>query len=163
MTKTCFSERKLFVCLVLSAITFYGITAAQAAENGSVEVLKETGKAFSKIAAEASPAVVGVKVEKTVTQQGLSESPFGREPFNDDVFDFFFGPRGRIPSSPRQRKQQAQGSGFIITADGYILTNNHLVGEADKVMVKINDDKEIEAKVIGTDPDSDMAVIKVES
>ncbi|MDD5458327.1 MAG: DegQ family serine endoprotease [Phycisphaerae bacterium] len=155
-------ERKSLFCLVLTAIILFG-NMAVLAQDGSVQVLKETGKAFSQIAAHASPAVVGVKVEKTVAQQGMGGSPFGNDPFNDEFFDFFFGPRGRTPNAPRQRKQQAQGSGFIITADGYILTNNHLVGEADKVMVKINDDKEVEAKVIGTDPDSDVAVIKVES
>jgi serine protease Do len=139
------------------------------AEDAGINALRQVSKAFAKIAEEASPAVVGIKAEKTITyeQPMFREWPFGEQfdPFEDDIFDRFFrwySPRRR---EPRQRKyqQRAQGSGFIVSADGYILTNNHLVGEADKVLVKVEEDEEVEAKVIGTDPDSDVAVIKIDA
>jgi serine protease Do len=128
------------------------------------------GKAFAKISEKASPAVVGIKANKTVTQQysTMPDWPFGN-PFGDDedLFEHFFGrpsPRQRSPQTPQTRKfqQLAQGTGFIVSPDGYILTANHLVGDADKVMVKEGDNQEVEAKVIGTDPDSDVAVIKID-
>jgi serine protease Do len=139
------------------------------AEDAGIDALRQVSKAFAKIAEEASPAVVGIKAEKTITldQPTMREWPFGEQfdPFEDDIFDRFFrwySPRRR---EPRQRKyqQRAQGSGFIVSADGYILTNNHLVGDADKVLVKVEENSEVEAKVIGTDPDSDVAVIKIDA
>jgi serine protease Do len=121
------------------------------------------GETFSQISEQTSPAVVGIMVEKEVEQRS-SSNPFFDSPFGDDFFDKFF--RRNFPNrSPRkQPKQTAKGSGFIISPDGYILTNNHLVGDADKVTVKmLNKSSEIEAEVIGTDPGSDVALIKIES
>jgi serine protease Do len=138
-------------------------------QDAGISALRQVSKAFAKIAEEASPAVVGIKAEKTITyeQPTFRDWPFGEQfdPFEDDIFDRFFrwySPRRRAPQQ-RKYQQTAQGSGFIVSSDGYILTNNHLVGEADKVLVKIGNDPEVEAKVIGTDPDTDVAVIKVDA
>ena len=127
------------------------------------------GKAFAQIAEKASPAVVTIKAERTVTQQyyTIPDWPFGDgfSPFGDDFFDRFFQRRSRPRRSPqRQQKsiQTAQASGFIISADGYILTNNHLVGGADKVLVKVVGRAETEAKVVGTDAATDVAVVKID-
>jgi serine protease Do len=124
---------------------------------------------FSQIAERTSPAVVGLEVEKTIEQS----SPFGEDrfydPFDDDFFDFFFRRRSPRRHSPHRRsprpkvKQTAQGSGFIISADGYILTNNHLVGDTDKITIKLTDGRKFEAELIGTDPESDVAVIKIDA
>jgi len=139
------------------------------AEDAGIDALRQLSKAFAKIAEKASPAVVGVKAEKTITyeQPTFRNWPFGEQfdPFDDDIFDRFFrwySPRRR---APRQRKYQqtAQGSGFIVSDDGYILTNNHLVGDAEKVLVKVGEDPEVEAEVIGTDAESDVAVIKIDA
>ena len=133
-----------------------------AQDKGDIEMLRKMGNAFSAIAEKASAAVVGLKSERSIVRE--YRSPFGEpfDPFNDDFFEYFF--RRQLP---RQRQQQyrqlAQGSGFIISADGYILTNNHVVGESDKVTVTLNDGREFEAKIIGTDPDSDVAVIKIDA
>jgi serine protease Do len=153
----------LFVFLIVLA------PISALAEDNGISALRQVSKAFAKIAKEASPAVVGIKAEKTITfdQPTMREWPFGEQfdPFEDDIFDRFFrwySPRRR---EPRQRKyqQRAQGSGFIVSPDGYILTNNHLVGDADKVLVKVEENSEVEAKVIGTDPESDVAVIKIDA
>jgi serine protease Do len=64
---------------------------------------------------------------------------------------------------PRKYKQMGQGSGFIFSKDGYILTNHHVVGEADKIVVKLEDNREFEAKIVGTDPKSDVAIIKIKA
>jgi serine protease Do len=140
---------------------------ALAQDQGSIAALRQMGKAFASIAEKASPAVVAIKVEQTVAQQpyGYGESPFG-SPYGDEFFDFFFrrSPRQRAPRMP-QRKQvtTAQGSGFIISPDGYILTNNHLVGDAEKVFVEVVDGRKFTAQKIGTDEDSDVAVVKIDA
>ncbi len=139
-------------------------------DTNSINTLREMGKAFAQIAEKVSPAVVGIKVENKARRQDYPtmQSPFDSpgDPFgNDEFFERFFRrqmPRNRSPQQRPQPRSTAQGSGFIISADGYILTNNHLVGEAEKVLVKVRDEAEVEAKIIGTDPDSDVAVIKID-
>jgi len=115
---------------------------------------------FSDLAEKVKPAVVNISTTKTYKGQGGFSSPFGRSPFGgpfgDDFFDRFFGD---IPQ--REFKQRSLGSGFIISDDGYIFTNNHVVEKADKILVKLSDDKEYEAKIIGTDAKTDIALIKI--
>jgi len=137
-----------------------------------IDSLRQMGKAFAKISEKASPAVVGIEAEKSVKQQeypSMRESPFGgpTDPFDEDFFNYFFygRPRQRRPQQQQQQKprQSIRGSGFLISPDGYILTNNHVVNGAEKVTVKLGENTEFKAKVIGTDPDSDVAVIKIET
>jgi serine protease Do len=141
----------------------------------SIDTLRQIGKAFAKIAEKTSPAVVGLEAQRTVVREysPFEESPFGDQfdPFGDDFWNYFFyrrspSPRQRTPRTP-QRKQQdvttAKGSGFIISADGYILTNNHMVGEAEKIKVELADGRPFTAKVIGTDPETDVAVVKIDA
>ena len=144
---------------VLSLVMVVWTAAAAPAESG-IATLRETSRAFTEAAKKAIPAVVSVRVEKTITDEGSADL---YSPFDEDLFDRFFGPRYRQPA-PRKRQQVGQGSGFIISPDGYILTNNHVVGEADKIVVTLQDGKEYDkAKVIGTDPGSDVALIKIEA
>ncbi|MBN1796421.1 MAG: DegQ family serine endoprotease [Sedimentisphaerales bacterium] len=141
-----------------------------AQDEQSVDALRQIGKAFTTIAEKASPAVVGIEADKIYVQQ-YQDFPywFFEDPFfdNDDMLKKFFGtPRDRQKQQPKERKfkQTVQGSGFIVSQDGYILTNNHLVGEADKVRVQLDDKTDpLEAKVIGADPESDVALIKIEN
>ena len=152
-----------FPLVLLILIT---LQPAFAQDTNSIDTLRQIGKTFTKIAGKASPAVVGIKAEKTITYYPtIPDWPFSDpfDPFEDDFFDRFFRRRSPRERSPERKYQQvAQGSGFIISPDGYILTSNHLVGEADKVIVKLRDKSEIEAVVKGRDPDSDVAVIKIE-
>jgi serine protease Do len=154
----------LILLLILSCATN---SFASNIDDRNIALLDKTAKAFAAVVNKAVPAVVFVQVEKTV-ESGRAASPFRfQDPFdffNDPFFERFFGPhfqpRQRMPKKFRQR---GQGSGFIISKDGYILINNHVVGEADLIKVKLADGREFKAKVIGTDPQSDVAVIKIDA
>ncbi|MBL7077247.1 MAG: DegQ family serine endoprotease [Kiritimatiellae bacterium] len=149
---------KKLVCVLTIGVVATGMLPAMAAkqdggDDGDLVLLKQTGRAFTRVAKQAVPAVVFITVEKTVETQ----QPNVRY---NDPFGFFGLPR---PRQPRQQLLRGQGSGFIITKDGYILTNNHVVGDADRITVKLNDGRELEAERIGTDPKSEVAVIKVDT
>ncbi len=152
------------VCLLsLFALPTVGFTA----DETDVATLRGLGRAFSSIAQKASPAVVGIQATKKVAASGYSRGrPFGddsTDSFEEEMFRYFFGPR----RSPRDRedsetRQVAQGSGFLISPDGYILTNNHLVGGAETVTVELNDGAKMTAEIVGTDPQTDVAVVKID-
>src|SRR5215475_1343336 len=119
---------------------------------------------FSAVAKAVTPAVVTINISSRKSQQ--REIPFMFDPFRD----FFQGPDDegsprrrsqRTPQNPSRLVQVGLGSGVIVSPDGYILTNNHVVDEADKVEVELNDHRKFTAKVIGADAPSDVAVIKI--
>ncbi|MCX7913930.1 MAG: DegQ family serine endoprotease [Thermodesulfovibrionales bacterium] len=113
--------------------------------------IQETSKAFSEIVTAVSPAVVNISSTKTFRRQ---PSPF------DDLFDFLYPfPDGRS----RRWKEQSLGSGVIITHDGYIVTNNHVIERAEDIKVIFIDKKVYKAKIVGTDPKTDIAVIKIDA
>src|SRR5664280_1824190 len=116
----------------------------------------KTPPSFADLAEHVKPVVVNISTTKTFKNRKGFGMPFGRSPFGDDFFDRFFGD---IPQ--REFKQRSLGSGFIISNDGYIFTNNHVVEQADKILVKVSDGKEYEAKIIGTDAKTDIALIKI--
>jgi len=149
------------MCVLLPVV---GPSSAIGEDNQSIAALRQMGKAFASIAEKASPAVVGIKSERVVIQRYGGSEDWFFDPFSDDFFDMFRR-RGQQQRTPRERKdyQTAQGSGFIISPDGYILTNNHLVGDAEKVWVELLDGRKLEAKIIGKDPDSDVAVVKIDA
>ncbi|MHB8910528.1 MAG: DegQ family serine endoprotease [Syntrophales bacterium] len=134
----------------------------QVAAAVSTGELSRAPLSFADLAEKLKPSVVNISTTKTVRSGGF-RSPFGQGmPFDrfggDDFFERFFGD---IPQ--REFKQKSLGSGFIISPDGYIFTNNHVVEQADKIIVKLSDGKEYEAKVIGKDAKTDIALIKVKS
>jgi serine protease Do len=119
------------------------------------------GADFSDAATSATPAVVHIKT-KTKSRQVSNNAPRQRNPFSDmfggDMFDEFFnGPRMQVIP-----EQQASGSGVIISKDGYIVTNNHVVDGADEINVTLTNKKSYKATIIGTDPSTDLAVIKID-
>src|SRR6185295_83914 len=116
---------------------------------------------FVALAKKVRPLVVNISTTQVSEGRGGQQefgNPFGEDdPFNDFWKRFFGGP---VPRGPQ--RQRSLGSGFVIDADGSILTNNHVVENAQKIVVKLlEDDKEYEAKVIGRDPKTDIAVIKI--
>ena len=112
---------------------------------------------FEGAATTSVPAVVHIKTKTNPTQTNNTrrKSPFG-EMFGDDFFDDFFGG----PNS--NRPQMASGSGVFISADGYIVTNNHVIDGADEVTVTLHNKKQYKAKVLATDANTDLAVVKIE-
>ena len=158
------AERYLVISTVFLLLLFISPLSVFAQDSDSIATLRRMGKAFASIAGKTSPAVVGLRAEQTVTRDyPTTEWPFG-DPFSDP-FEFFFRRSPRQRQQPRRYRmpRTAQGSGFIISPDGYILTNNHMVEGAEKVKIELTDGRKFTAEIIGTDPDSDVAVIKIDA
>ncbi|HKY08539.1 MAG TPA: DegQ family serine endoprotease [Candidatus Binatia bacterium] len=115
---------------------------------------------FTELAKRVGPSVVNVSTAQTRRMTQGMPSPFGQGDPRNDFLERFFG--GRIPRGPQPR-QGGVGSGFVIESNGTILTNYHVVGNAEKINVTLSDGKSYEAKVIGTDAKTDIAVIKIEA
>ena len=140
--------RKVWMSLVLVCAISAGVYA------DAVSALEETGRAFRSIAKEALPAVVFIDVESTV------EVPASH--FDNPFFEQFFGRGWQGESQQREYSQQGQGSGFIISKEGYILTNSHVVNEADRITVTLGDGRKFKASLVGADPKSEVALIQIE-
>ncbi len=117
---------------------------------------------FSSLAEMVSPTVVNIRTVKTVKGGGrvfrhFRPGPFGKDDPFHDFFNKFFG-----DEQERNFKQRSLGSGFIIDKSGYIVTNNHVIENADKIKVKLKDGDEFDAEVVGRDPNTDLALIKIE-
>jgi serine protease Do len=135
-----------------------GATTTQTAGKPTSQLIKplaDASNAFVSIAEHVTPAVVSIQTARDPRQIEGSPRMRGRVP--PGLEDFFnqFGPQ-------RPEPQEASGSGFIVSADGYILTNNHVVADADRVTVTLTDHRVFKAKVIGRDPTTDVAVIKID-
>jgi serine protease Do len=114
---------------------------------------------FSELAGKVKTGVVNIQVVKTVKNIGfrnLPGNPFGEQDPFGDFFGRFFG-----GDMPRSFEQKGVGSGFIVSREGYILTNNHVVDGADQIKVKLANGKEYDAKVVGRDPKTDLALLKI--
>jgi serine protease Do len=129
------------------------------AQNALPVSLGNFANGFSAVIKPALPAVVNIRTSKIVKQQANQMSPF----FNDPMFRQFFGDgQGGQGAKPHAEREQALGSGVIITADGTILTNNHVIDGASDIKVQLSDKREFVAKLVGADPKSDLAVLKIE-
>lgn len=124
----------------------------------AVDILSKTGLAMAEVTAAVKPSVVNISSTKTIKTPGI-QAPF----FNDPFFRQFFGDELGQFRRPREHKQSGLGSGVIVDKNGYILTNNHVIRDADEIKVKLSDKREFKGKVIGTDPKTDLAVIKIDS
>ncbi len=114
---------------------------------------------FAELATKLKPSVVNIGTEKTIKTQRRQQRPFG-SPFGNDPFQEFFD-RFFEDQMPQNYKQRSLGSGFVISEDGYILTNNHVIDGADDIRVKFDDGRELKGEVKGSDPKLDLALIKV--
>jgi serine protease Do len=159
------TTRKAFVtvlmttALILTILIFYPTSKVWAVPMDQSAI----PESFSKLAETVSPAVVNISTVKTIKGGGpvfrhFHQNPRGdQDPFKD-FFDKFFG-----NEQQREFKQRSLGSGFIIDKDGYIVTNNHVIDDADEIKVKLNSGKEYDAKIIGRDPSTDIALIKIKA
>jgi serine protease Do len=155
----------LFSALIVTVFLIFFITMGSSPERSKAEdatpvqtIVIEDQSGFTTAIAEVSntliPTVVYINVTGTVKQRAPSSGPFG----NDPLFRYFFGP----PEGEREVPISALGSGVIISKDGYIITNNHVVENADDIVIRLFDGSEHEAKLIGTDPQTDLAVVKIQ-
>ncbi|MBT9531367.1 MAG: DegQ family serine endoprotease [Pseudomonas sp.] len=122
---------------------------------------------FTGLVEAASPAVVNISTRQKVPQRAMAangQQMPNLEGLPPQFREFFERSIPQQPRNPggRQREAQSLGSGFIISADGYVLTNNHVVADADEIIVRLSDRSELEAKLIGADPRTDVALLKVE-
>lgn len=117
---------------------------------------------FTKVAEIVRPGVVNISTVRTIKGGGRVFRHFFGDPFSGrrNPFEEFFGPFSEQPQ--RDFKQSSLGSGFVIDKEGHIVTNNHVIAEADEIRVKLFDNREFDAKVIGRDPKTDLALIKID-
>jgi serine protease Do len=163
--------KTLFIALLMVGVLVgagYGISSSvkhSEAANSTSPALSETPMVpanFSALAEKVRPGVVNIQVIKKIKNvgfgsPGLRGNPFGQQDPFGDFFGPFFG--GEMPKS---FEQKGVGSGFVISRDGYILTNNHVVEDADQIKVKLANGKEYPGKVVGRDSKTDLAVVKID-
>lgn len=149
---------KIWIALIV--ISLSGFPALGKIAHASVQMVPAS---FSELARQAKPGVVNIQTEKIIEGGGRVYRHFFGSPYggNPDLFNEFFAPF--FNQQPQDRKESSLGSGFIISDDGYIVTNNHVIKDADQVKVILHDNKEFNATVIGTDPMTDLALIKIEA
>lgn len=151
--------KSIFFMVVLFVSIMNGFLGWNSAWGGiplSADILKDGGTLIADIAESRVGGVVNIsstKVIKTDTDQFMN--PF----FSDPFFRDFFGDRFR--EIPKERRERSLGSGVIVSKDGLVLTNNHVVENAEEIMVTLSDKRELEAEIVGTDPKSDVAVIRL--
>ena len=118
---------------------------------------------FTKAAESTINGVVSIKCYATPRSYGYGGG--GYDPFSDPFFEYFFGQRRQQRPQPKQQEQQQTGlgSGVIISKDGYIVTNNHVIDGAERLEIVLNDNRTFNATVIGTDPNTDLALIKIDA
>jgi serine protease Do len=151
------------LCLALAGVLYLGqrgypqfaLADGQALDGPEFQELEKQNRAYEKIAETVTPAIVNIRTTQVIKVQ---QSPFFMDPFFRQFFGDTFGQFG----IPREQREHALGSGVIVSADGYIVTNNHVIAKASEIEVMLSDRRTFKAKVIGSDPRTDVAVIKVE-
>jgi len=164
----------LLAGVVLLAGGVIGFTPLLAGDKPEIQAAKQLGRAFTTVAKEAVPAVVSIEADREMSAATADGVPWNNpgNMFPDELWQRFFGGRMPMPAPNRSPEpgtphgkrffQQGQGSGFLVSPDGLILTNHHVVGEADRIRVVLSDGRKFDAKLIGTDPESDVAVIRID-
>jgi len=151
----------VFVGLVLSShldITS-PLPAKSQISSKSVDILTQLSDAQSEVAAVATPSVVNISTTRVIKSR--DEAPL--DLFDDPFFRRFFGDQFPHPNVPKEHKEQSLGSGVIVSEDGYIVTNNHVIEKAQEIKVLLLNKKDYKAKLIGADPKTDIAVIKIDA
>ena len=132
------------------------------ASSSSVQAAANTESGFAPVVRKATPAVVNISTSKVV-RSPVARGGRSPMPFDDPILRDFFG--GRMPpgsGAPRDRRENSLGSGVIVSPEGYVLTNNHVVEAATEIKVVLSDRREFKAKLVGGDPMSDIAVLKLD-
>lgn len=130
---------------------------------GQVAVANAQLPDFTPLVESASPAVVNISTKQKVPARGAGPQMPDLEGLPPIFREFFEHGIPEVPGQDQQREAQSLGSGFIISADGYVLTNNHVVADADEIIVRLPDRSELEATLVGADPRTDVALLKIEA
>jgi len=157
------------LALLFYTVLFWNVPAF-AQNYDDLEQMLRSSKTRAILVQNVQKAVVHIKVEKIMRNLKGQSLNNPRAPYNDEFFRRFFPelrpPKNQHPKNRqipnREFRQEGMGSGSIIDSKGYILTNHHVVGEADRILVVLYDGTEKEAKLVGTDPETDIAVVKIE-
>lgn len=151
------------IVIGLAISSRFDLTTPLAAKNQisarSVETLSQLSDALSEVATVATPSVVNISTTRVIKTREESPLDF----FDDPFFRRFFGDQYPHPNVPRERKEQSLGSGVIVSEDGYIVTNNHVIEKAQEIKVLLSNRRDYTAKLIGADPKTDIAVVKIEA
>ncbi len=132
----------------------FALAQGKSLDGPDINVLQEQNEAYERIAKAVTPAVVAIQSTQVIKVQ---QSPF----LNDPFFRQFFG--NMFPQVPQEQREQALGSGVIVSSDGYILTNNHVIAKAKDISITLSDKRQFKGKVVGADPQTDIAVVKIDS
>ena len=160
----------LIALLMAGAMVGFGYGLSSAVKSSDLPALTESTVSespmvpanFTDLAEKVRPGVVNIQVVKKVKNVDFGFRNFSGNPFGDkNPFGDFFGPFSE-GNPPRGFEQRGVGSGFVMSQEGYILTNNHVVEDADQIKVKLANGKEYDGKVIGRDPKTDLALIRIE-
>ncbi len=147
----------LFRAFKFVLIITVGLSSASAVADTVPTSQTQIMLSFAPLVKQTAPAVVNVYTSKVVKQRSLS--PFGNDPF----FKKFFGNDGFLGGKRRRRKQNSLGSGVIVEADGYIITNNHVIKGGNDYRVVLSDKREFKAKLLLQDPKTDLAILKIDT
>jgi serine protease Do len=150
------------LCLVLAGMLYVGhrgysdfaLASGQGLDGNDIQALQNLNKAYERIAEAVTPAIVSIQSTQVMTAQ---QSPF----FSDPFFRRFFGNMMPGFGAPQKQVEHALGSGVIVSASGYILTNRHVIRNATSIDVQLHDKRTFKAKVVGADPDTDLALLKI--
>ncbi len=156
--------RKFIVASLIAATawTTPALFAADTPGNGDIAVARQLQNAFEKVAETVSPAVAVITVMQRADSNDMTV---------EEMLEHFFrehkwperSPRGKLPENHPPVLEPAEGSGLIVQADGYILTNAHVIQDAEKITVRLKDDRKFPATVVGSDERTDLAVIKIDA
>jgi serine protease Do len=132
----------------------FAMAQGKGLDGPDIDILERQNQAYERIDKAVTPAIVAIQSTQVI--KNVQQSPF----LNDPFFRQFFG--NQFPQVPREEREHALGSGVIVSPDGYIITNNHVIAKASEIKVTLSDKREFKGKVVGADPSTDIAVVKID-